>query len=91
MRPFFVFICLVLSLLFFNPLNAAEQLGVNINTASAEEMAQALNGVGLSKARAIVLYRQQNGPFENISELVHVKGIGESTVERNRERIRFKE
>lgn len=62
---------------------------VNINTASAEEIADALDGVGLSKAEAIVAYRQDNGRFQHADELVNVKGIGLSTVNKNRSYIRF--
>jgi competence protein ComEA len=67
------------------PLAAADQ--VNVNTATAEEIAEALNGVGLSKAQKIVEYREQNGPFAHTDELVNVKGIGLRTVDRNREII----
>lgn len=64
------------------PLAAAES--VNINTASAEEIAEALSGVGMSKAQKIIEYREQNGPFAHIDELVNVKGIGLRTVDKNR-------
>ena len=64
------------------PLAAAES--VNINTASAEEIAAALNGVGMSKAQKIIEYREQNGPFDHVDELVNVKGIGLRTVDKNR-------
>ncbi len=60
---------------------------VDINQASAEEIAEALKGVGLSKAQAIVAYRETNGPFGHADELVKVKGIGLRTVDRNRENI----
>ena len=60
---------------------------VNVNTASAEEIAESLKGVGLSKAEAIVEYRNENGPFEHMDELVNVKGIGIRTVDINREYI----
>ena len=49
---------------------------VNINTADAELMSQELIGIGLSKAEAIVEYRNENGRFESPEELVKVKGIG---------------
>jgi len=49
---------------------------VNINTADAELLSQELIGVGLSKAQAIVEYRNQYGRFEAPEELVKVKGIG---------------
>ena len=61
--------------------------GVDINRASAEEIAATLNGIGLSKAEAIVQYRDENGPFVHADELVNVKGIGLKTVDRNRDRI----
>lgn len=57
---------------------------VNINTASAAELAEGLTGIGVSKAEAIVRYREQFGPFESVDELSEVTGIGDSTVEKNR-------
>jgi competence protein ComEA len=60
---------------------------VNINSASAEEISEALKGVGMSKAQAIVEYRSENGQFKHIDELVNVKGIGIRTVDINREYI----
>ena len=47
--------------LFFSSLSMAAP--VNVNTASAEQIAEALNGVGLSRAMAIVEYRDSNGKF----------------------------
>jgi competence protein ComEA len=60
---------------------------VNVNTANAEEIAEALKGVGMSKAHAIVTYRNEHGEFKHIDELVNVKGIGTRTVDINREYI----
>ena len=60
---------------------------VNINSANAEELAEALKGVGMSKAEAIVSYRSENGQFKHVDELVNVKGIGIRTVDINREYI----
>lgn len=60
---------------------------VNINTADAETLAAELNGIGLSKAQAIVQYRTTNGPFQSAEELVEVKGIGARTVEMNQDNI----
>ena len=62
---------------------AAFAAPVNINTATAEEIAEAMVGVGASKAEAIVTFRKENGPFKSIDDLVLVKGIGEKTVEKN--------
>lgn len=62
---------------------------VDVNSASPEAIADGLDGVGLSKAQAIVAYRQANGPFRHADELVNVKGIGLSTVDKNRDYIRL--
>lgn len=57
---------------------------VNVNTASAEEIAENLKGVGASKAELIVEYRKANGSFKHVDELVNVKGIGVRTIDLNR-------
>lgn len=61
---------------------------VDINTANAETISAELKGVGLSKAKAIVEYRQKHGPFKSPDDLSLVKGIGERTVAINRADIR---
>ncbi|MCB1567822.1 MAG: ComEA family DNA-binding protein [Xanthomonadales bacterium] len=60
---------------------------VNINSADATTLAVGLNGIGPSKAQAIVAYREANGPFQSADQLASVKGIGLATVEKNRDRI----
>ena len=60
---------------------------VNINTASAAQIAEALNGIGLSKAQAIVDYREAYGLFSRADEIVFVRGIGDSTYEKNKQDI----
>lgn len=67
----------------------AEGEGVNINTATAEQLSAALSGVGMAKAYRIIEYREAHGPFENIDELTDVSGIGNAIIERNRERLRL--
>jgi len=57
---------------------------VNVNTASAEEISESLKGIGLSKAKLIVAYREANGTFVHADELVNVKGIGIKTIDKNR-------
>ena len=57
---------------------------VNVNTADAETISAELKGVGLSKAKAIVEYREKHGPFRSADDLSLVKGIGERTVDINR-------
>lgn len=61
---------------------------VNINTADATTLAESLDGVGMTRAKAIVKYRKAHGPFENAAQLAKVKGIGPSTVEHNRDVIK---
>jgi len=58
---------------------------VDINAANADELAKVLKGVGLAKAKAIVDYRTQHGPFKTVNDLAQVSGIGDKLVERNRE------
>lgn len=60
---------------------------VNVNSASAEEISENLKGIGLSKAQLIVEYRETNGSFMHVDELVKVKGIGIKTIDRNRGKI----
>ncbi|AZT84929.1 ComEA family DNA-binding protein [Marinobacter sp. NP-4(2019)] len=64
----------------------AEPAAININTADIETLAN-LNGIGQSKAEAIVAYREANGPFQSAEELDNVKGIGTVTVEKNADRL----
>ena len=63
---------------------------VDINTADAATISAELKGIGLSKARAIVEYRQKHGPFKSPDDLSLVKGIGDRTVELNRADIRVR-
>ncbi len=60
---------------------------VNINTANAEQIAAALNGVGDNKTKAIVEYRSSHGKFKSIESLENVDGIGEKTVASNKDKI----
>jgi competence protein ComEA len=60
---------------------------VDINTADAQTISNELDGVGLTKAQAIVDYRKNHGPFKSAQDLSLVKGIGERTVEINRANI----
>lgn len=60
---------------------------VSINQATAEMLADAMTGVGLKKARAIVEYREQYGPFTSVEQLAEVPGMGTSLVERNLSRL----
>ncbi len=69
---------------------ARDQATVNINRASEGELVS-LNGIGSSKAQAIILYREMFGSFQTVDELAKVKGIGAKTVEKNRGRLRVQD
>ena len=60
---------------------------VNVNEADAASIANTLVGIGISRAQAIVDYRDQYGCFYSAQELTSVKGVGQSTVEKNLSRI----
>ena len=64
---------------------------VNVNTANAETLASELEGVGLTKARAIVAYRNAHGPFTTVESLTEVTGIGPRIVAQNRADILLSE
>ena len=64
-----------------------EPLAVNINTASAEEMAESLKGIGIKTAEAIVTFRNDEGLFTSPEAIMAVKGIGDFTFEVNKDII----
>ncbi|RIU93763.1 ComEA family DNA-binding protein [Oceanobacillus picturae] len=53
---------------------------VHLNSASKEEI-ETLSGIGPSKAEAIIAYREENGLFQSLEDLLNVSGIGEKTIE----------
>ena len=57
-------------------------VSVNVNSADAETIADALNGVGPKTAELIIDYRNENGPFVSVDQLLEIKGIGEKTMEK---------
>ncbi len=64
---------------------------VNVNKADAETIARELQGIGPAKAQAIVDYRESNGPFEAVDDLLKVKGIGSKVLQDNRNNILLKD
>ncbi|HKY21482.1 MAG TPA: helix-hairpin-helix domain-containing protein [Vicinamibacterales bacterium] len=59
---------------------------INLNSASAVQIAD-LPGIGVKTAELIVQYRAKNGPFKKIEEVMNVRGIGEKSFLRIKERI----
>jgi len=60
---------------------------VNINTATMEDMATNLHGIGEAKATAIVQYRSEKGQFSHTEQLIEVSGIGDKTYARIKDQI----
>ncbi len=65
---------------------AATETQINVNTASASELAT-LKGIGEVKARAIVEHREKNGPFKSVDALKDVPGIGDKMLETLRPQV----
>ncbi len=59
---------------------------ISLNQANLAQL-QSLSGVGVKKAQAIMEYRQKNGGFKTVDELVNVKGIGPKLLEKNKARL----
>lgn len=59
---------------------------ININTADINQL-MTLSGIGESKAKEIIKYREENGGFKNIEELKNVSGIGDATFEKLKDSI----
>ena len=55
---------------------------VNINTADKN-----VKGIGEKRAEAIIVYREQNGPFKSVDDLASVQGIGQSIIDKNRDNL----
>ena len=62
----------------------AQQPQLDLNKATAEQLAEALTGISETKAKLIVMYRKEHGGFKSVEEIVLVKGIGVKTLEKNR-------
>jgi competence protein ComEA len=80
-------IAAVVGLMLALVLPASATTPVNINTADAETIAKSLDGIGLAKAKAIVSYREEHGPFKSVDDLAQVSGIGQATLQKNHDAI----
>lgn len=65
----------------------AQAATINLNTADAATLQRELTGIGEIKAQAIVAYRDEHGRFATVDELLEVKGIGQATLEKNRDKL----
>ncbi|PTH98545.1 transporter [Staphylococcus xylosus] len=61
--------------------NVVQQGKINLNTASESQLLS-INGIGPTKAKSIVEFREQHGKFESVDQLKEVKGIGAKTLEK---------
>ena len=59
---------------------------INLNSATATQLAD-LPGIGLKTAELIVQYRTKNGPFKKIEEVMNVRGVGEKSFLRIKDRL----
>jgi competence protein ComEA len=81
-----ILLSLILALLLSTPVLAER---IDINTADAQTLEENLQGIGPAKAQAIIQYRKKNGDFKSLEDLKAVPGIGDATLEKNREKIAF--
>ena len=67
------------------PVTASTEV-INLNSATAAQIAS-LPGIGVKTAELVVEYRQKNGPFKKIEEIMNVRGIGEKSFLRIKDRL----
>jgi len=90
-------LALVAALVCFTPWSAEAQRAskapvaapaevINLNTGTAAQIAS-LPGIGLKTAELVVQYREKNGPYKKIEEIMNVRGIGEKSFLRIKDRL----
>ncbi len=77
---------MMLALVFSSGAWAVEDIKVNINTASIEQLST-LKYIGEKTAQKIVEYRKSNGPFVKVEDVLNVSGIGPKTLAANKDKI----
>jgi len=73
-----------------SPVSEQAQQQVNINSASAVDIANVIKGIGPKTAEAIVAYRDTHGAFTSLESITMVKGVGSKTLKKNSARIVLK-
>jgi competence protein ComEA len=85
-RMMVLFVALAMVMAFSAPLWAGDAGKINLNKATATEISQ-LKGIGMKYAERIVEFRDKNGPFKQVEDLLKVQGIGPKILEKNKDRI----
>lgn len=62
---------------------------ISLNQATAEQLAEVMDGIGLKKAQSIINYREKRGPFSSVEQLKDVPGISTTIMERNLSRLKL--
>lgn len=78
--------CVIPSLAYADDTSTDVAIAININNANVDQLSQ-LKGIGESKAKAIIDWREKHGPFETVDQLLAVNGIGQSTLDSIRPQI----
>ena len=85
-KPFRIAICILLISMLMAPVSLMAADKINLNTATLEEL-MTLERIGPKYAQRIIDYRDTNGPFDKIEDLMKVKGIGPKTFDANKDLI----
>ena len=85
-RRIVLLVALAMVMAFSAPSWAADAGKINLNKATAAELSQ-LKGIGMKYAERIVEFRDKNGPFKQVEDLLKVQGIGPKILEKNKDRI----
>ena len=85
-RMMVLFVALAMVMTFSAALWAGDAGKINLNKATATEISQ-LKGIGMKYAERIVEFRDKNGPFKQVEDLLKIQGIGPKILEKNKDRI----
>jgi competence protein ComEA len=81
-----LFVAVSMVMVFIGPLWSADEVKINLNEATVEELIQ-LKGIGQKYAERIIEFREKNGPFKKIEDLMNVPGIGQKIFDNNKDKI----